>query len=93
MREPNGLRWGWLLSELGYATLLVVSFSLLVWMLGCASQVHVTKTADGCEITGTFNTGTSVACTRDGVVVERNSAADVTNGAVETLIRSIGGLF
>lgn len=70
---------------------LLVLFLWCMGALGCASTLSVQQAGDGCTVTGEINTGTDVACTREGVIVRRNSAATVTNGIVETFFRSLLG--
>lgn len=51
-------------------------------IFGCASPVSVT--APSCTITAELRTGERIACTADGVTVERASIADT--------VRASGGL-
>jgi hypothetical protein len=71
-----------------------ILFCIMVWAsLACAStvsvqQVDLTGTV-ACEIEGEIQTGTDVACTKDGIVVRRRSAQDSVGSLFNALL---GGL-
>jgi hypothetical protein len=60
---------------------------LAVAMFGCATTINITQSVDyqdrvSCTLIGQINTGTDIICSKEGVVVHRNSASQVVNSAL-----------